>query len=141
MIAAKLATANEHMNADALKDLLRECDAVDAVFREAAEFRQTSEVAIRAVAIIKARLETVNFDAPLVHDIKEVLNSVNTALAEADIKALKQALSQLNSIYDPNKLDRLAEAKAHGFDTAESYDDFKERQSKLGRSGIRLNEK
>lgn len=39
MIAAKLATANEQMNADALKDLLRECDAEDAVFREAAEFR------------------------------------------------------------------------------------------------------
>src|SRR6202012_1651311 len=46
LIAAKLATANEQMNADAVQDLLRECDAEDAVFREVAEFRQTSEVAI-----------------------------------------------------------------------------------------------
>ncbi|WP_128934826.1 lysozyme inhibitor LprI family protein [Bradyrhizobium zhanjiangense] len=141
IIAARLATVNDQMDADALKGLLRECDAEDAVFSEAAEFRQTSEIATRAVAIIKARLDTINFDAPLVHDIKAALSSVNNALAEADVKALKQALSQLNSIYDANKLDRLADARAHGFDTAESYDDFKERQSKLGRSGIRLNEK
>ncbi|MCC8954392.1 hypothetical protein H8B02_13315 [Bradyrhizobium sp. Pear77] len=141
MIAAKLATVNDQMDADALKGLLRECDAEDAIFSEAAEFRRTSEVATRAVAIIKTRLDTINFDAPLVHDIKAALSSVNNALAEADIKTLQQALSELNSVYDANKLDRLVDAKAHGFDTIESYDDFKERQSKLGKSGIRLNEK
>lgn len=141
LIASKLATANEQMDADALKSLLRECDAADSIFRETAEFRQVSDVATRAVAIIKSRLETINFDAPLVHDIKAAVSSVSTAQAEGDLKSLKLALSALNGSYDADKLNRLAEAKAQGFDTIESYDDFKDRQSKLGKSGIRLNGK
>jgi hypothetical protein len=141
LIASKLATANEQMDADALKNLLRECDAADSIFREATEFRQVSDVANRAVAIVKSRLETINFDAPLVHDIKAAVSSVDTAQAEGDLNSLKLALSALNESYDADKLNHLTEAKAQGFDTTESYDDFKDRQSKLGRSGIRLNGK
>ena len=118
-----------------------ECDDEDALFREAGEFRQVSDVAKRADAVVKSRLEAVNFEAPLVHDIRAALTSVENALAEGDLKSLKQALSALNEIYDATKLNKLAEAKAHGFDSAESYEEFKDRQSKLGRSGIRLNEK
>jgi hypothetical protein len=141
LIASKLATANEQTDADTLTSLLRECDAEDSVFREAGEFRQVADIAKRLVAIVRSKLETINFDAPLVHDIKAVLISVDSALTGESLNSLKQALSELNNIYDPNKLDRLAEAKAHGFDTAESYEEFKDRQSKLSRSGIRLNEK
>jgi hypothetical protein len=141
LIASQLATANEQTNADDLKRLLGECDDEDALFREAGEFRQVSDVAKRADAVVKSRLEAVNFEAPLVHDIRAALTSVENALAEGDLKSLKQALSALNEIYDATKLNKLAEAKAHGFDSAESYEEFKDRQSKLGRSGIRLNEK
>lgn len=141
LIAVKLATVNEQTDADTLKSLLRECDAEDAVFRDAGEFRQVSDVAKRAVVLVKSRLDTISFDAPLVHDIRVAMTSVENALTGGDLKSLKQSLGALNEIYDANKLDRLVDAKAHGFDTAESYEEFKDRQSKLGRSGIRLNEK
>jgi uncharacterized protein len=141
LIASKLAAANEQLDIEALQGLLRECDAADAVFREANEFRQVADVANRAVAIIKSRLQTINFDAPLVLDIKVAVSSVENAQAQGDIKLLRLALSTLNKSYDADKLNRLAEAKAQGFDTIESYDDFKDRQLKLSRSGIRLNGK
>jgi uncharacterized protein len=139
LIASKLATADDQMDADALKVLLRECDAADSIFLEGVEFRQVSDVANRALAVIKSRLETINFDAPIVHDIKAAVSSVDTAHAEGDLQSLKLALSTLNRSYDADMLNRLAEAKAKGFDTVESYDDFKHRESTLSRSGIRLN--
>jgi hypothetical protein len=67
------------------------------------------------------------------------VSSVDTARAEGDLQSLKLALSTLNRSYDADMLNRLAEAKAKGFDTVESYDDFKHRESTLSRSGIRLN--
>jgi hypothetical protein len=50
---------------------------------------------------------------------------------------LKEALSKL--ALQPKQIRRLKEAKEHGFDTIEAYDQYEEDKRKLSRSGIRVN--
>lgn len=140
-IASRLAAVSDATDSAALKNLMSDCDAASAIFDEAAEFTRVSEVAGRKVAIVNAKLQGISFDAPLVRDLKTAVTAVGTAQAEGDIAALKRALSTLNGLYDTGRVDRLATAKANGFETIESYDDFKDRQSRLSGSGIILNKK
>lgn len=140
-IASRLAPVSDATDSATLKSLMSDCDAASAIFDEAAEFTRVSEVAGRKVAIVNAKLQGISFDAPLVQELKIAVGGVGTAQAEGDIAALKRALSSLNGLYDSGRLDRLATAKGNGFDTIESYEDYKDRQSRLSGSGIILNKK
>jgi hypothetical protein len=140
-IASRLATVSDATDSAALKNLMSDCDAASAIFDEAAEFTRVSEVAGRKAAIVNAKLQGISFDAPLVQDLKTAVGAVGNAQTGGDLAALKGALSSLNGLYDTGRLDRLATAKANGFETIESYDDYKDRQSRLSGSGIILNKK
>ena len=140
-IASRLATVSDATDSASLKSLTSDCDTASAIFDEAAEFTRVSDVAGRKVAIVNAKLQGVGFDAPLVQELKTAVDAVGTAQAEGDLAALKRALSSLNGLYDTGRLDRLATAKANGFETIESYEDYKDRQSRLSGSGIILNKK
>lgn len=140
-IASRLAPVSDATDSATLKSLMSDCDTASAIFDEAAEFTRVSEVAGRKVAIVNAKLQGVGFDAPLVQELKTAVGAVGTAQAEGDLVALKRALSSLNGLYDTGRLDRLATAKANGFDTIDSYEDYKDRQSRLSGSGIILNKK
>jgi hypothetical protein len=140
-IAARLAPISETTESATLKNLMSDCDTASAIFDEATEFSQVSEVAGRKVTTVNAKLQGLGFDAPLVQELKTAAGAVGNAQTEGDLAALKRTLSALNSLYDTGKLDRLVMAKANGFDTIESYEDYKDRQSRLGGSGIVLNKK
>jgi hypothetical protein len=140
-IASRLAAVSDTTDSATLKSLMSDCDTVSAIFDEAAEFGRVSEVAGRKVAIVNAKLQGLGFDAPLVQELKTSVGAVGNAQTEGDLAALKRTLSALNSLYDTGRLDRLATAKANGFDTIESYEDYKDRQSRLSGSGIILNKK
>ena len=140
-IASRLAPVSDATDSATLTSLMSDCDTASAIFDEAAEFTRVSEVAGRKVAIVNAKLQGISFDAPLVQELKTAVGGVGTAQAEGDIAALKRALSSLNGLYDSGRLDRLATAKANGFETIESYEDYKDRQSRLSGSGIILNKK
>ncbi|MGX4807274.1 hypothetical protein [Bradyrhizobium guangdongense] len=140
-IASRLAAVSNGADSATLKTLMSDCDAASAIFDEAAEFTRVSEIAGRKVAIVNAKLQGISFDAPLVQDLKTAVGGVGNAQTEGDLAALKAALSSLNALYDTGRLDRLATAKANGFETIESYDDYKDRQSRLSGSGIILNKK
>ena len=138
-IASRLATANDKMEVGGLRALLRDCDAALAVFNEATEFREVSSISARKVDAVSAALAKLTFDAPLIQEIKASIEAVKTAQTNGSLPSLKIALAKLNQTYDSEKLSRLAEAKSHGFDSTESYEDFKTSQAKLSKSGIRLN--
>ncbi|BAL06793.1 hypothetical protein BJ6T_15060 [Bradyrhizobium japonicum USDA 6] len=140
-IASRLAPVSDATDSATLTSLMSDCDTASAIFDEAAEFTRVSEVAGRKVAIVNAKLQGISFDAPLVQELKTSVGGVGTAQAEGDIAALKRALSSLNGLYDSGRLDRLATARANGFETIESYEDYKDRQSRLSGSGIILNKK
>jgi hypothetical protein len=137
-IASRLAPVGETTDSATLKGLMPDCDAVAAIFDEAAEFNRVSEVASRKVTIVNGKLQGLGFDAPLVQELKTAVAAVGSAQTESDLATLRRALSALNSLYDTGRLDRLAAARANGFDTIESYEDYKERQSRLSGSGIIL---
>jgi hypothetical protein len=140
-IASRLAAVSDSADSATLMSLMSDCDAASSIFDEAAEFTRVSEVAGRKVAIVNAKLQGISFDAPLVQDLKTAVSAVGNAQTGGDLAALKGALSSLNGLYDTGRLDRLATAKANGFETIESYDDYKDRQSRLSGSGIILNKK
>ena len=119
-----------------------DCDAVAAIFDEAAEFIRVSEVASRKVTIVNGKLQGLGFDAPLVQELKTAVSAVGSAQTESDLATLRRALSTLNSLYDTGRLDRFGTARAKSeSDTIESYEDYRERQSRLSGSGIILNKK
>jgi hypothetical protein len=138
-IASRLATANDKMEVPALRGLLRDCDAALAVFNEATDFREVSAVSSRKVESVDAALSKLTFDAPLVQEIKASVEAVKTAQANGNVASLRSALAKLNQTYDSEKLSRLADAKSHGFDSIDSYEEFKINQARLSKSGIRLN--
>jgi hypothetical protein len=138
-IASRLATANDKMEIAALRGLLRDCDAALAVFNEATDFREVSVVSSRKVESVDAALSKLSFDAPLVQEIKASVEAVKTAQTNGNVVSLRAALAKLNQTYDSEKLSRLADAKSHGFDSTDSYEEFKANQAKLSKSGIRLN--
>jgi hypothetical protein len=138
-IASRLATANDKMEIAALRGFLRDCDAALAVFNEATDFREVAVVASRKVESVEAALSKLSFDAPLVQEIKASVEAVKTAQSSGNVISLRAALTKLNQTYDSEKLSRLAEAKSQGFDSTDSYEEFKANQAKLSKSGIRLN--
>jgi hypothetical protein len=138
-IASRLATANDKMELAALRGFLRDCDAALAVFNEATDFREVALVASRKVESVEAALSKLSFDAPLVQEIKASVGAVKTAQSSGNVISLRAALTKLNQTYDSEKLSRLAEAKSQGFDSTDSYEEFKANQAKLSKSGIRLN--
>ena len=137
-IASRLAPVGETTDSATLKGLMPDCDAVAAIFDEAAEFNRVSEVASRKVTMVNGKLQGLGFDAPLVQELKTAVAAVGSAQTESDLATLRRALSALNGLYDTGRLDRLAAARANGFDTIESYEDYRERQSRLSGSGIIL---
>ena len=127
------------MEIAALRGFLRDCDAALAVFNEATDFREVAVVASRKVESVEAALSKLSFEAPLVQEIKASVEAVKTAQSSGNIISLRAALTKLNQTYDSDKLSRLAEAKSQGFDSTDSYEQFKANQAKLSKSGIRLN--
>lgn len=138
-IASRLATANDKMEIAALRGFLRDCDAALAAFNEATDFREVTVVSSRKVESVEAALSKLSFDAPLVQEIKASVEAVKTAQTNGNVVSLRAALAKLNQTYDSEKLSRLADAKSHGFDSTDSYEEFKANQAKLSKSGIRLN--
>jgi TPR repeat protein len=140
-IASKLASASEATDYNSLMQFQHESDAAIRIFDEAEEFKQVAVVADHRVADINAELAKIDFDAPLIRDIKAAVNAVNSARADGGLAALKDTLAKLNQVYSEDKLHQLQDAKAHGFDSVEEYDDFKNSSAKLSRAGIHLNPK
>lgn len=138
-IASRLATANDKIEIAALRGFLRDCDAALTVFNEATDFKEVTVVASRKVESVEAALSKLSFDAPLVQEIKASLEAVKTAQSSGNVSSLRAALTKLNQTYDSEKLARLAEAKSQGFDSTDSYEEYKAHQATLSRSGIRLN--
>lgn len=138
-IASRLAIANDKIEIATLRGFLPDCDAALAVFNEATDFREVSVVASRKVESVEAALSKLSFDAPLVQEIKASVEAVKIAQKNGNVVLLRAALTRLNRTYDSEKLSRLAEAKSQGFDSTDSYEEFKANQAKLSKSGIRLN--
>lgn len=138
-IASRLATANDKIEIATLRSFLHDCDAALAVFNEATDFREVAVVASRKVESVEAKLSKLSFDAPLLQQIKASVEAVKTAQSSGNVSSLRAALTTLNQTYDSEKLSRLAEAKSQGFDSTDSYEEFKANQAKLSKSGIRLN--
>lgn len=138
-IASRLATANDKIEIAALRGFLRDCDAALTVFNEATDFKEVTVVASRKVESVEAALSKLSFDAPLVQELKASVEAVKTAQSSGNVASLRAALTKLNQTYDSEKLARLAEAKSQGFDSTDSYEEYKAHQAKLSKSGIRLN--
>lgn len=115
-IASRLAPVSDTTDSATLKSLMSDCDAVSAIFDEAAEFSRVSDVASRKVTIVNAKLQGLGSDVPLVEELKTTVGAVADAQTKGDLAALKRSLSALN----------------------ESYDEFTVRESKLKGSGIVL---
>lgn len=138
-IATRLSKINEKVPPAEFKTVERDVKAALDIFAEAAEFKQISETANQRLATVGAALEKLTFDAPLIQEIKQTIGVAKKAQADANLKSLKEALSKLALLSDPDQLRRLKEAKAHGFDTIEAYDQYEEEKQKLSHAGIRLN--
>ncbi|WP_334445936.1 hypothetical protein [Bradyrhizobium sp. AZCC 1610] len=138
-IASRLATASDKMEIATLRGFLRDCDAALTVFNEATDFREVTAVASRKMESVEAALSKLSFDAPLIQEIKASVEAVKAAQSSGNVVSLRSALTKLNQTYDSEKLSRLAEAKSQGFDSTDSYEEFKANQAKLSKSGIRLN--
>jgi uncharacterized protein YecT (DUF1311 family) len=138
-IAVRLSTASDKMPLEELKTVELDAEAAVEIFNEAAEFKQISETANQRIAIVDAALEKLTFDAALIQEIKATIGLAKKAQGDANLQSLNEALSKLALLSDPDKLRRLKEAKDHGFDSIEAYDQYEEDKKTLSQSGIRLN--
>lgn len=137
-ISTNLSGANVNMTTAQLKELDADVSIATALLEEESEFKTYSEVSQRRISSIKETLAALHFDAPLIQEIRSAIATANKAIDNADLKTLKAAIGDINRLYDPQTLNRLREAKEHGFETINDYDEYLAEKKKLGRSGIKL---
>jgi uncharacterized protein YecT (DUF1311 family)/invasion protein IalB len=137
-ITVRLSKVTDKISLTELKAVDADAKAANQILDEAAEFKTSSEIANQRLASVEAALAKLTFDAPLIQDIKATMAQVKNAQKDSNLQSLKAAFTKLVLLSDPNKLNRLVEAKGLGFDTIEAYDQYEEEKQKLSRSGIRL---
>jgi hypothetical protein len=102
-ISARLATANADMSSADIKALRREADSATRVLEDSEEFNRVTEIANRRVTAIKAVLEKITSDAPVIQAIQAAIRAVKLAQDGSNLRALQDALKSLNASYDNNQ--------------------------------------
>jgi hypothetical protein len=92
-----------------LRTLRNQADAAVQILDDANEFKNVSATANQRISYIEGLLKQITSDAPIIHDLESAIQNLRKELAGSNRTALKEALSKLNNLYEPNrtKLDAL----------------------------------
>jgi len=102
-ISARLATANADMPSADIKALRTEAESATRVLEDSEEFNRVTEITNRRVTAIKAVLEKITSDAPVIQAIQAAIRAVKLAQDGSNLRALQEALKSLNDLYDNNR--------------------------------------